>query len=133
VLEPLPGCGWLVWSSGYDEGQTVIEVSLDPVQRRVKVTGPNVSWNSRVRPLHSAIIQCLAGRHDGLTPAELQAELYGAGVQTRVAPEISKLRKELGWMLHATSRQPGRNTYRLGDNINVCVQQSTRGVAGHSA
>lgn len=122
VLEPLPGRGWLVRSARRDEDRPVIRVSVDPLQRRLRVTGPNVSWESRVRPLHAKILQCLAGCRDGLTPVELQAALYGAGANTCVSPEMSKLRKELGWLLHHPSRMPGKNTYRLDDNIDVDIR-----------
>ncbi|MGH3831158.1 MAG: hypothetical protein ACRDRS_12030 [Pseudonocardiaceae bacterium] len=122
VLEPLPGRGWLVRSSHRDGDRPVIRVSVDPAQRRVTVTGPNVSWESRVRPLHAKILQCLAGFPDGLTAVELRAALYGAGANTCVSPEMSKLRKELGWLLHPPSRKPGKNTYRLADTIDVDIR-----------
>lgn len=122
VLEPLPGCGWLVRPSHRDEDQPVIRVSVDPVQRRVTVTGPHVSWESRVRPLHAKMLQCLAGFPDGLTAVELRVALYGADAKTCVSPEMSKLRKELGWLLHPPSRKPGENTYRLDDNIEVDIR-----------
>ncbi|MGH3854726.1 MAG: hypothetical protein ACRDR6_14780 [Pseudonocardiaceae bacterium] len=122
VLEPLPGRGWLVRPSRRDEDQPVIRVSVDSLQRRVTVTGPNVSWESRVRPLHAKILQCLAGCREGLTADELQVALYGAGAKTCVSPEMSKLRKELGWLLHPPSRMPGKNIYRLADNIDVDIR-----------
>jgi hypothetical protein len=121
VLEPLPACGWLVRSLRQDEDRPVLRVILDltdPAQAWVRVVGSNVSWWSRVRPLHAKILQRLAGRPDGLTPAELQADLYGAAAKTRVAPEMTKLRKEFGGLLHPISRR-----YRFGDNITVDIQQ----------
>jgi hypothetical protein len=91
----------------------------------VRVTGPNVSWRSRVRPLHAKILQLLAGRPDGLTPAELQADLYGAGAKTRVSPEMARLREELGGLLHPTSRKAGDTRYRFGHNVTVDIHQGT--------
>jgi hypothetical protein len=129
VLEPLPARGWLVRSLRQDE-DPVIRVTLDltdPTQAWVRVTGPNVSWHSRVRPVHAKILQRLADRPDGLTSAELQAALYGAGAKTRVSPEMTKLRKELGGLLHPTLHKPSDNRYRFGDNITVDIQQSTCG------
>jgi hypothetical protein len=126
VLEPLPACGWLVRSLRHDEDKPVIRATLDvtdPAQPWVRVTGPNVPWHSRVRPVHAKILQRLAGQPDGLTPAELQADLYGTGAKTRVSPEMTKLRKELGGLLHSTSRKLGDNRYRFGHNITVDVHQ----------
>jgi hypothetical protein len=128
VLEPLPAHGWLVRSLRPDEDKPVIRVILDltdPAQPSVRVTGPNVSWRCRVRPVHAKILQRLAGRPDGLTPAQLQAELYGPGATTRVSPEITKLRKEFGGLLHRTSRKPGDNRYRFGHNVTVDIRQGT--------
>jgi hypothetical protein len=128
VLEPLPACGWLVRSLRQHEDEPAIRVTLDltdPTQPWVRVTGPNVSWCSRVRPLHATILQLLAGRSGGLTPAALQAELYGADAKTRVSPEMTKLRKELGGLLHPTSRKPGDNRYRFGHNVTVDIHQGT--------
>jgi hypothetical protein len=128
VLEPLPARGWLVRSLRRDEDKPVIRVTLDltdPAQPWVRVTGPNVSWHSRVRPVHAKILQRLADRPDGLTPAELQADLYGTGAKTRVPPEMTKLRKELGGLLHPTSRKSGDNRYRFGHNVTVDIHQGT--------
>jgi hypothetical protein len=110
------------------EDEPAVRVTLDltdPTQPWVRVTGPNVSWRSRVRPLHATILQLLAGRPDGLTPAALQTELYGADAKTRVSPEMTKLRKELGGLLHPTSRKPGDNRYRFGHNVTVDIHQGT--------
>ncbi|MGH3915803.1 MAG: hypothetical protein ACRDTC_20690 [Pseudonocardiaceae bacterium] len=126
VLEPLPARGWLIRSLRHHEDKPVIQVTLDltdPTQPSVRVTGPNVSWHSRVRPVHARILQRLAGELDGLTPARLQAELYGADAKTRVSPEMTKLRKEFGGLLHPTSGKPGDNRYRFGDNVTVDVRQ----------
>ncbi len=126
VLEPLPARGWFVRSLRQHEDEPVIRVTLDltdPAQPWVRVTGPNVSWQSSVRPLHAKILQRLAGRPGGLTPADLQADLYGAGARTRVPPEMTKLRKELGGLLQLTSRKPGDNRYRFGHNVTVDIQQ----------
>ncbi|MGH3754016.1 MAG: hypothetical protein ACRDRP_15225, partial [Pseudonocardiaceae bacterium] len=122
VLEPLPARGWLVRPLRHDEDKPAIRVTLDladPAQPWVRVTGPSVSWHSRVRPLHAKILQRLAGRPDGLTPAELQADLYGAGTKTRVPPEMTKLRNELGGLLHPTSHKPGDNRYRFGRDCKI--------------
>ena len=122
VLEPLPAHGWLVRPQPHDEDEPVIRVTLDltdPTQRWVKVTGPNVCWHSKIRPLHAEILQRLASRPEGLTPDELSADLYGPAVKTTVSPEMSKLRNELGGLLHP----PGDNKYRLGHNITVDIQQ----------
>ncbi len=78
VLEPLPARGWLIRSLRPDEDKPVIQVTLDltdPSQLWVTVIGPNVSWRSRIRPLHAKILQSLADKHEGLTPAQLQADL----------------------------------------------------------
>ncbi|MGH4001212.1 MAG: hypothetical protein ACRDTJ_27565 [Pseudonocardiaceae bacterium] len=128
VREPLPARGWLVRSLRHDEDKPVIQATLDltdPTQPWVRVTGPNVSWRSRVRPLHAKILQLLAGRPDGLTPAQLQAELYGASAKFRVPPEMAKLRKELGGLLHPTSHKPGDNRYRFCPNVTVNIHQGT--------
>jgi hypothetical protein len=133
VLEPLPAQEWLVRSFRRDEDKPVTQVTLDltdPTQPSVRVTGPNVSWRTRVRPLHAKILQQLAGRPDGLTPAELQADLYGAGAKTRVPPEMARLREELGGLLHPTSRKPGDNRYRFGHNVTVDIHQGTSAVTG---
>ncbi len=122
ALEPLPARGWLVRPLRHDENKPVIRVTLDltdPIQPWVRVTGPNVSWHSRVRPLHATIFQRLASRPDGLTPEDLSADLYGPAAKTSVSPEMSKLRNELGGLLHPTSHKPGDNRYRLGRNITV--------------
>jgi len=122
VLEPLPVHGWLVrpWRHGEDE--PVIRGTLDltdPAQRWVKVTGPNVSWSSKIRPLHADILHRLASRPDGLTPGELGTDLYGPGATTTVFPEMSKLRNEFGGLLHP----PGDTRYRFGRNITIDIQQ----------
>jgi hypothetical protein len=125
VLEPLPGRGWLVRPLRHDEDKPVIRVTLDltdPTQPKVRVSGSNVSWHSSIRPLHATILQRLASRPDGLTPAELREDLYGPGAKTSVSPEMSKLRNELGGLLHRTSRKPGHNRYRFGQNVTVDIQ-----------
>ncbi|MGH3684031.1 MAG: hypothetical protein ACRDRU_05320 [Pseudonocardiaceae bacterium] len=79
VLEPLPAHGWLVRLLRPDEDRPVIRVTVDLTDFArpwVRVTGLNVSWRSRVRPVHAKILQRLAGRPEGLIPAELQACLY---------------------------------------------------------
>jgi hypothetical protein len=115
VLEPLPVRGWLIRSLRHDEDKPVIRVTLDLtdlIHPWVRVTGPNVSWRSRVRPVHAKILQLLAGGHEGLTPAQLQADLYGADAKTRASPEMTKLRKEFGGLLHPTSGKSGDNRHR---------------------
>ncbi|MGH3928691.1 MAG: hypothetical protein ACRDTF_01790 [Pseudonocardiaceae bacterium] len=126
VLEPLPARGWLIRSFRPDEDKPVIRVTLDltdPTQPWVRVTGPNVSWHSRIRPVHARILQLLAGGPEGLTPAQLQADLYGADAKTRVSPEMTKLRKEFGGLLHPTRSKPGDNRYRFGHNVTVDIRQ----------
>lgn len=125
VLEPLPALGWLVRPRRHDKDTPVIRVTLDltdPTQPEVRVHGPNVSWRSGVRPLHATILQRLASRPDGLTPAELRDDLYGPGAKTSVSPEMSKLRNELGGLLHRTSRKPGDNRYRFDQNVTVDIR-----------
>lgn len=122
VLEPLPGHGWLVRPWHHDEDEPVIRVILDltdPTQRWVRVTGPNVSWHSKIRRLHAEIFQRLANRPGGLTSDELCADLYGPAAKTSVFPEISKLRNEFGGLLHP----PGDNRYKFSRNITVDIQQ----------
>jgi hypothetical protein len=126
VLEPLPARGWLIRSLRHDEDKPVIRVTLDltdPIQPWVRVTGPNVSWRCRVRPLHAKILRLLAGGAEGFTPAQLQADLYGVEAKTRVSPEMTKLRKEFGGLLHPTSGKPGDNRYRFGHNVTVDIRQ----------
>ncbi|MGH3943179.1 MAG: hypothetical protein ACRDTG_32060 [Pseudonocardiaceae bacterium] len=126
VLEPLPAHGWLVRSLRHGEDKPVIRVILDltdPVQAWVRVTGPNVSWRSDVRPLHAKILQRLAVQPEGLTPAQLQFEVYGADAKTHVSPEMSKLRKKFGGLLHPASCKCGDNRYRFGHNITVDIRQ----------
>jgi hypothetical protein len=130
VLEPLPARGWLVRSLRHDEDAPAIRVTLDftdPVQPWMRVTGPYTSWRCRVRPLHARILQLLARWPDGLTPAQLQAELYGASAKIRVPPEMAKLRKEFGGLLQPTSRKPGDNSYRFSHNVTVDIHQGTSG------
>jgi hypothetical protein len=125
MLEPLPMLGWLVRSLRHDENKPDIRVTLDltePNQPKVRVGGPNVFWHCRVRPLHATILQRLASRPDGLTPAELSEDLYGPGAKTSVFPEMSKLRNELGVLLQRTSRKPGDNRYRFSQNVTVDIQ-----------
>lgn len=99
--------------------QVILDLT-DPNQGWVRVTGPNVSWHSKIRPLHAEILQRLANRPDGLTPDELCADLPRAATKTTVSSEISKLRNDFGGLLHP----PGDNRYRLGYNITVNIQQS---------
>jgi hypothetical protein len=122
VLEPLPARGWLVRPCQHDEDEPVIRVILDltdPAQYWVRVSGPNVSWHSKIRRLHAEILKRLADRPKGLTPDELSVDLYGPGAKTTVIPEMSKLRKELGGLLCL----PGDNKYRLGHNITIDIRQ----------
>lgn len=122
VLEPLPEHGWLIRSQHGDEDHPVIQVTLDltdPLQRWVTVSGPNVSWQSKIRSLHVKILVQLASRPEGLTPEELNAQLYGPTAKTTVIPEMSKLRKELAGLL-----QPrGNNKYKLNPNITLDIKQ----------
>jgi hypothetical protein len=124
LLEPLPEQGWLIRAQQGDEDTPVIQVTLDltdPIQGWVKVSGPNVSWQSTIRPLHAKILQQLASRPEGLTPQELNAQLYRPAAKTTVIPEMSKLRKELGGLL-----QPrGNNNYKLDPNITLDIKQLT--------
>ncbi|HET9256156.1 MAG TPA: hypothetical protein VFO16_13280, partial [Pseudonocardiaceae bacterium] len=82
----------------------------------------SVSWHCDVRPLHATILQRLASRPDGLTPAELSEDLYGPGAKTSVSPEMSKLRHELGGLLHRTTRKPGDNRYRFNQDVTVDIK-----------
>jgi hypothetical protein len=74
----------------------VIRVTLDltdPTQRWVRVTGPNVSWHSKIMRLHAEILQRLANRPSGLTSDELCADFYGPAAKTSVFTEMSKLQR----------------------------------------
>jgi hypothetical protein len=126
VLEPLPARGWLVRLRSAEE-KPAIRVTLDltdPAQAWVRVIGPNVFWQSSLRPLHAAILQQLAEHPDGLTAAELGADRYGAKANDRIPPEMCKLGKELGGLLHPTSCKSGGKRYRFHHNAEIDIQQS---------
>jgi hypothetical protein len=125
VVEPLPARGWLVRPRS-DEEELDIRVTLDltdPTQAWVRVTGQNVFWTSSIRPRHAAILQQLAEHPNGLTSAELGAECYGAKANDRIPPEMCKLGKELGGLLHPTSRKPGANRYKFHDNVTIEIHR----------
>jgi hypothetical protein len=125
VLEPLPARGWLVRLRSGEE-KPLIRVTLDltdPAQAWVRVTGPNVFWQSSVRPLHAAILQQLAEHPDGLTSADLGADRYGAKANDRIPPEMCKLGKELGGLLDPTSCKSGGKRYRFHHNVEIDIQQ----------
>jgi hypothetical protein len=127
VAEPLPARGWLIRPRS-DQEKLDIRVTLDltdPIQAWVRVIGPNVSWTSHLRPRHAAILEQLAEHPDGLTSVQLGADHYGAKASDRIPPEMCKLGKELGGLLHPTSRKSGDNRYRFHDNVTIDIQQST--------
>lgn len=71
--------------------------------------------------MHARILQRLAERPEGCTEAELREALYGAGAKTKVSPELSKLRKELGGLLRPASRHAGETIYAFAENIEPQV------------
>ncbi|MBV9314123.1 MAG: hypothetical protein JO100_10380 [Pseudonocardia sp.] len=123
LLEPLPAHGWLIVrrrQRGEDNPRIRVTLDLaDPTQLWVRVTGPNVSWQSKIRPLHAKILQRLARRPEGVTPDGLNTDLYGPAAKTTVIPEMSKLRTEFGGLL----QPPGKNKYKLGPNIILDIKQ----------
>lgn len=133
LLEPLPARGWLIRSQQPDEDDPVIRVTLDltdPTQRWVRVAGPNVSWQSKIRPLHAKILQRLASRPEGLTPNELNADLYGPTTKTTVIPEISKLRIELGGLLQPPATTNTQNTNSVPTSPSISNNERTHPISG---
>src|SRR5262249_31666627 len=81
LLEPRTAHGWLIvqrQQRGEDGPEIRVTLDLaDPTQLWVRVTGPNVSWQSKIRPLHAKILHRLASRPEGLTSDGLNTDLYG--------------------------------------------------------
>jgi hypothetical protein len=70
-----------------------------------------------LRPLHARIVRLIVERGE-VTSAELAVSLYGAGSTTRAAPEMTKLRRELGSLF--APRRPGE-PYRFAAHVLVDV------------
>ena len=117
-VEPLPG-GWLVRTAG--EAPRARNISLlvhtaPDGSAAVRVDSGAATWTFRPSPRHLQIIGLLADRPEGLTAAELAAELFGSPDRTVTArAEMSRLRRHLRELLASSP-------YRFIDSVNVRVQ-----------
>lgn len=121
-VDALPG-GWLVRVVD-DEvavGPVVIELDLSAASKpMVWVDGP--SGRRRVRPprRHAQILALLEAHRDGLSAAQLAAELFDDPTRTvTVRAEMSRLRKTLGGLLDA-------NPYRFAAGVTVVVSRGSQ-------
>lgn len=117
-LEPMPG-GWLVRVAATDSApeQIVVELLAGP-EPQVRVTGAAGSWVHRPSPRHAQLLRLLAENPDGLSAAQVAAQLFGGAAQRITArSEMSRLRKHLGGLLAA-------NPYRFADGVRVTVHDT---------
>lgn len=114
TAEPLPG-GWLLrpradgaGAAGQDDGAGATGVVLDLRARpaRLRVAGDDGAWEHRLTPRHAELVAVLAAHPEGLSAAQLAAEVFGdAGRTVTVRAELSRLRRALGPLL---AHQPYR-------------------------
>ncbi|MGQ7297841.1 GAF domain-containing protein [Quadrisphaera sp. KR29] len=113
--EALPG-GWLLRPAGRPggggvedgEGGSAASVVLDLRSRpaRLRVAGDDGAWEHRLTPRHAELVAALAAHPEGLSAAQLAAEVFGdAGRTVTVRAELSRLRRALGPLL---AHQPYR-------------------------
>lgn len=117
TAEPLPG-GWLLRpragsAADGDEdddggGATATGVVLDLRSRpaRLRVAGGDGAWEHRLTPRHAELVAALVAHPEGLSAAQLAAEVFGDAARTvTVRAELSRLRRALGPLL---AHQPYR-------------------------
>lgn len=118
VAEALPG-GWLLRPAEADLGATAVELDLtgDPT---VRVTADSGAWERRLTPRHAEILLSLArAGATGRSAADLSEDLFAdAGRLVTVRAEMSRLRKDLGSLLHS-------KPYRLAPGVAVRLRLPT--------
>ncbi|MGW1275582.1 GAF domain-containing protein [Streptomyces tsukubensis] len=117
-LEPVPG-GWLirVTEPGGPGPVSRVVVDLTRLPRAsATVHGAAGSWVQELSPRHAELLGRLAAHREGLSAAQLAADLFGDPTRTvTVRAEMSRLRRQLPQVL--TSRP-----YRFADSIEVEVR-----------
>ena len=115
-LEPVPG-GWLIRvldEAVAERSSTVIDIDLsDPRLPRLTMQSQSGSWTHRLSPRHAELLLLLAVNPDGLSAADLSAELFGSAEHAvAVRAEASRLRRHLGGVLL-------QRPYRFADWVDV--------------
>ncbi|WP_428935645.1 GAF domain-containing protein [Streptomyces sp. ACT015] len=102
AVEPLAE-GWLLRASERPAAADGTRIVLDLTRRRswsVAVSGAVDTWRHELSPRHAELLCLLALRRDGLSAAELAAEVFGdVGRTVTVRAEMSRVRRYLGGLL----------------------------------
>ncbi|WP_194293058.1 GAF domain-containing protein [Streptomyces smaragdinus] len=115
ALEPLPG-GWLVQPQAREGPPAPGRVVLDlrrAAAPAVTVYGASGDWSRELSPRHAELLYVLAVRPEGLTAAQLAAQLFADPTRTvTVRAELSRLRRTFGTVVDT-------RPYRFSDGVQV--------------